>query len=154
MRKNRNQEISTVLYKRVEPLLPVAVASPKGGRPRLNDEQALNGILYVPRKGTPWEHLPQELGFGSGMSCWRRLRDWQTTRVWHRLHLALLAELRGADKLDFSRACMDGACVPSPGGLAHRTQPHGQGQTRQQAPPHHGPPGPPADVLRQWCQPP
>jgi hypothetical protein len=26
--------------------------------------------------GIPWEFLPQELGFGSGMTCWRRLRDW------------------------------------------------------------------------------
>jgi transposase len=56
------------------------------------------------------------LGFGSGMTCWRRLRDWQSAGVWHRLHLALLGELRSADKLDFSRACMDGASVPSPRG--------------------------------------
>ena len=120
MGKTRNKEISTALYKRIEPLLPATVASPKGGRPRLSDEQALNGILFVLRTGTPWEHLPQELGFGSGMTCWRRLRDWQAAGVWHRLHLALLAELRSADKLDFSRACMDGASVPSPRGA--RTQ--------------------------------
>lgn len=116
MGKNRNKEISAALYKRIEPLLPRAVASPKGGRPKLSDEQALNGILFVLRTGTPWEHLPQELGFGSGMTCWRRLRDWQSAGVWHRLHLALLAELRHADKLDFSRACIDGASVPSPRG--------------------------------------
>lgn len=90
------------------------------GRPRLSDELALNGILFVLRTGTPWEHLPQELGFGSGMTCWRRLRDWQSAGVWHRLHMALLGELRSADKLDFSRACIDGASVPSPRGA--RTQ--------------------------------
>jgi transposase len=120
MAKNRNKEISAELYKRIEPLLPVATVSPKGGRPRLSDEQALNGILFVLRTGTPWEHLPQELGFGSGMTCWRRLRDWQCAGVWHRLHMALLSELRGAGKLDFSRACIDGASVPSPRGA--RTQ--------------------------------
>ena len=120
MGKNRNKEISAALYKRIEPLLPVAALSPKGGRPRLSDEQALNGILFVLRTGTPWEHLPQELGFGSGMTCWRRLRDWQSAGIWHRLHMALLAELRSADKLDFSRACIDGASVPSPRGA--RTQ--------------------------------
>lgn len=116
MGKNRNKEISTALYKRIALLLPVVEPSPKGGRPRLSDEQALNGILFVLRTGTPWEHLPQELGFGSGMTCWRRLRDWQSAGVWHHLHLALLAEMRSTDKLDFSRACIDGASVPSPRG--------------------------------------
>ena len=116
MGKNRSKEISAALYKRIAPLLPLVEPSPKGGRPRLSDEQALNGILFVLRTGTPWEHLPQELGFGSGMTCWRRLRDWQSAGVWHRLHMALLTELRSADKLDFSRACIDGASVPSPRG--------------------------------------
>ena len=116
MGKNRNKEISAALYKRLEPLLPTAKPSPKGGRPRLSDELALNGILFVLRTGTPWEHLPQELGFGSGMTCWRRLRDWQAAGVWHRLHLLLLDELRGAGKLDFSRASMDAASVASPRG--------------------------------------
>lgn len=105
------------LWKRIKPLLPTAAPSPKGGRPRLDDELALNGILYVLRTGIPWEELPQELGFGSGMTCWRRLRDWQAAGVWHRLHMLLLAELRGADKLDFSRASIDSASVASPRGV-------------------------------------
>lgn len=74
----------------------------------------MNGILLG--TGTPWEHMPQELGFGSGMTRWRWLRDWQSAGVWHRLRWALLAELRGADKLDFGRACVDGASVPNPTG--------------------------------------
>jgi transposase len=101
-------------------LLPVVAPSAKGGRPRLSDEQALDGIVFVLRTGIPWEDLPQELGFGSGLTCWRRLRDWQAAGVWHGLHLALLDELRQADKLDFSRFSMDGSIVPSPRGA--RTQ--------------------------------
>lgn len=117
MKRNRNLEISSALYQRIEPLLPVVTPSLKGGRPRLSDELALNGIVFVLRTGIPWEELPQELGFGSGMTCWRRLRDWQAAGVWHSLHLKLLAELRSADKLDFSRACLDGGSVPSPRGV-------------------------------------
>ena len=90
MGRNKNKEISAALFKKVAPLLPVVVASAKGGRPRVSDEMALNGILLVLRTGIPWEELPQELGFGSGMTCWRRLRDWQAAGVWHRLHLLLL----------------------------------------------------------------
>ena len=56
MGKSRNKEISTALYKRLAPLLPAVKPSSKGGRPRLSDERALNGILFVLRTGTPWEH--------------------------------------------------------------------------------------------------
>lgn len=116
MSRNKNKEISAALFKKIEPLLPVFVPSAKGGRPRVSDEMALNGILFVLRTGIPWEELPQELGFGSGMTCWRRLRQWQETGVWHQLHMLLLAELRSAGRLDFSRASLDAASVPSPRG--------------------------------------
>ncbi|XUP36039.1 IS5 family transposase (plasmid) [Xanthomonas axonopodis pv. vasculorum] len=94
----RRNEIPIALWKRIEPLIPQVKPSPKGGRPRLSDQQALNGIVYVLRTGIAWEDLPLELGYGSGMTCWRRLRDWQANGVWHRLHQVLLAELRRADK--------------------------------------------------------
>jgi transposase len=55
------------------------------------------------------EFLPQELGFGSGMTCWRRLRDWNEAGVWERLHENLLAELNAAGQLDWSRAVVDGS---------------------------------------------
>lgn len=117
---NKKAEISAALWKKIKPLLPEVAPSAKGGRPRLDDERALNGILFVLRTGIGWEDLPQEMGFGSGMTCWRRLRDWQAAGVWHRLHLVLLAELRSAGRLDFSRVSVDGASVPSPRGA--RTQ--------------------------------
>ncbi len=98
------KEIPIALWKRIEPLIPQVKRSPKGGRPRISDQQALNGIVYVLRTGVPWEDLPMELGYGSGMTCWRRLRDWQAAGVWHRLHQVLLAELGRAEKLDLSRA--------------------------------------------------
>ncbi len=36
------------------------------------------------------------------MTCWRRLAEWAVAGVWPRLHEVLLAELRGANALDFS----------------------------------------------------
>ncbi len=56
----------------------------------------LCGILFVLYMGIRWEWLPAELGFGSGMTCWRRLRDWNNAGVWQRLHEVLLSELRAA----------------------------------------------------------
>jgi transposase len=67
--------------------------------------------LFVLHTGIPWEFLPQELGFGSGMTCWRRLHDWNEAGVWQRLHELLLAELQGADRLDWSRAVIDSSQV-------------------------------------------
>jgi transposase len=93
----------------LEPLLPSAPAKPKGGRPRVPDRAALNGILFVLKSGIPWEMLARELGCGSGVTCWRPLRDWQAARVWdwlHRvlLHRVLLDRLGEADRIDWSRA--------------------------------------------------
>ena len=90
-----SHRISDELWKTLESLLPERPCSPKGGRPRIDDGSALNGILFVLPTGIPWEDLPQEMGFGSGMPCWHRLRDWQNDDAWERLRLALLARLRG-----------------------------------------------------------
>jgi transposase len=95
------------LWEIVEPLLPKEPPKPKGGRPRVPDRAALSGILFVLKTGIPWEYLPREMGCGSGMTCWRRLRDWNRAEVWHRLHTALLDRLGQADRIDWSRASLD-----------------------------------------------
>ncbi|MGW3027474.1 IS5 family transposase [Streptomyces sp. NPDC001221] len=100
------------LWARIEPLLPVVPRrTDHPGRKRLDDRKVLSGILFVLYTGIPWEFLPQELGFGSGMTCWRRLRDWNDAGVWQRLHESLLAELNAAGALDWSRAVIDGSHV-------------------------------------------
>ncbi|CBW76935.1 Transposase (plasmid) [Mycetohabitans rhizoxinica HKI 454] len=89
------RKISNELWAVLEPLIPAFTPSPKGGRRRtVDDRAALNGIVYVLHTGIAWEDLPQELGFGSGMTCWRRLRHWQAAGVWSKLHLAMLCRLR------------------------------------------------------------
>ena len=69
------------LWDLIEPFLPRAKAQPKGGGPRLTDRACLTGIVFVLRRGIPWEMLPQELGCGSGRTCWRCLRDWQEAGI-------------------------------------------------------------------------
>ena len=101
------------LWAIVEPLLPLEPPKPTGGRPRVPDRAALTGIIFVLKSGIPWEMLPQEMGCGSGVTCWRRLRDWQDAGVWDRLHQTLLDQLGEAGRIDWSRASLDSASVPA-----------------------------------------
>jgi len=103
--------VSDALWAIVEPLLPPEPPKPKGGRPRVPDRACLTGILFVLKTGIPWEWLPQELGCGSGMTCWRRLRDWQDAGVWDRLHRVVLDRLGDAGQLDWSRALVDASSI-------------------------------------------
>jgi transposase len=110
------------LWARIAPLLPPEPPKPKGGRPRVSDRAALTGILFVLKTGIPWEYLPAEMGCGSGMTCWRRLRDWYQAGVWRRLHQVLLEELAQADRIDWDRAALDSAAVPASGGAKKRAR--------------------------------
>ncbi len=101
------------LWAIVEPLVPEERPKPKGGRPRVPNRACLTGIIFVLKTGLPWELLPQELGCGSGMTCWRRLQEWQQAGVWDRLHRALLNRLGDADQIDWTRAALDSASVPA-----------------------------------------
>ena len=104
--------VSDGLWERVEPLLPkVERRRYHPGRRRLDDRKVLCGILFVLHTGIRWEFLPRELGFGSGMTCWRRLRDWHEAGVWDALHQALLVELHTAKQLDWTRAVIDSSHV-------------------------------------------
>ena len=103
--------VSDELWELVEPLLPPLKQSPKGGRPPVGNRETLTGILFVLRTGIPWEMLPQEMGCGCGMTCWRRLHDWQQAGVWSALHRLLLDRLNEADRIDWSRAVVDSASV-------------------------------------------
>lgn len=107
------QLVSNELWEMIEPLLPEEPPKPKGGRPRVPDRAALGGIIFVLRSGIPWEMLPLEMGCGSGITCWRRLRDWQVVGVWERLHRVLLDRLGEADRIDWSRASLDSASIPA-----------------------------------------
>jgi len=112
-------EVPDGLWQRIEPLLPRKQRRFRyPGRRPLDDRKVLRGILFVLHAGIGWEHLPQELGFGCGMTAWRRLRAWQQAGVWEKLHELLLAELQ----LEWERAIADsshlrakkGASRPAP----------------------------------------
>lgn len=123
--------VSDELWAVVEPLVPPTPAHPKGGRPFVPDRACLAGIVFVLKTGIQWEYLPSEMGCGSGMTCWRRLRAWQKAGVWTRLHRALLQRLADAGRIDWSRASADGARVPAKRGALARARTRSTAASRE-----------------------
>jgi transposase len=105
--------VTDELWETIEPLLPPELPKPQGGRPRIDDRAALTGIVFVLKSGIPWEMLPKEMGCGSGMTCWRRLKEWHEAGVWERLHRVLLDRLGEADQIEWERASLDSASIPA-----------------------------------------
>lgn len=108
--------LSDELWALIEPLLPPAPVSRQGGRPRVPNRAVLTGILFVLKTGLAWDQLPLELGCGSGMPCWRRLKEWQEAGVWQKLHRVFLNWVGEADQIDWSRAVSGATTVPAPQG--------------------------------------
>ncbi len=140
--------MSDDLWERIEPLLPKRERRFRyPGRKPVPDRQVLCGILFVLHTGIQWEHLPHELGFGSGMTCWCRLRDWNEAGVWQQLHEVLLAELNAAARLDWSRAVVDSGHVRALKKAPDRPVASRPGVGRLQAPPDHDGHGTPLAVI-------
>lgn len=106
-RQSRPWIVSDEPWSLVEPLLPKQGPKKVEGRPRVPGRQVLCGILFVLHTGIQREYLPQELGFGSRMTCRRRLAAWNEAGVWDQLHQLLLNELRSNNQLDWERAVID-----------------------------------------------
>jgi transposase len=108
------------LWLRVLPLLPVVERRFRNpGRRRIDDRCCLEGILFVLFSGLPWEAVPEELGV-SGVTCWRRLREWQEAGVWQRLLVVLVGELEQAGQRDRARLIVDASIAPAKKGARKR----------------------------------
>ena len=100
------------LWQEIEPLLPPRPPpSPKGGRPPVDDRDALTGILFVLKTGIPWQALPAEAFDARGSSCWRRFDEWNKAGIWPELHRRLLNRLGKAGGVDLERVVADSQSV-------------------------------------------
>ena len=103
--------VSDELWTKVEPLLPPVREAGTRGHPPVPNRAALTGILFVLKTGIAWEDLPVEMNCGCGMTCWRRLRDWNAAGVWQKLHETLLAEMRANGQLELAAMVADASYV-------------------------------------------
>ncbi len=110
--------LPVALWERIKPMLP----APKPrrfrypGRKPVDDRKTLTAILFDLKTGVAWELLPQEMGCGSDKTCWWRLRDWHEAGNRQELREVLLAELNGADGLEWSLVSVDSRSFRALGG--------------------------------------
>lgn len=111
--------ISDELWALFEPVIPAQPPAVHGrtGRPRVSDRDVLEGIAFVLSTGIGWTKLPAELGYGSGWTCWRRMREWAEAGVFDRVHQAVLDRLGQEGELDWSRASLDSVSVRAKRGV-------------------------------------
>jgi transposase len=107
------------VWNEIEPELPPQERSPRGGRPPVSHRQALTGIIFILKSGLPWNMLPEEMHCGSGVTCWRRFRDWTRAGLWERIRLRILHLLGKDGQLDATRAVIDSASVRAVAGGPH-----------------------------------
>ena len=95
--------------------------SPKGGRPRVDARQCLEGVHWVLRTGARWQNLPDR--YPSFPTCWCRHKDWTEqgliVEAWQRL-------VRALDRrklLDWSQAMGDGTFSPAKKGVLRWERP-------------------------------
>ena len=124
--RRREQRLLDALWERVRPLPPPRPPQPRRGRPFADDRACSAGIVFALRNSVRWNHMPA--GFPSGVTCWRRHRDWTAAGVWDRVWQLVPGELAAARKLDTSELFLDATSAEDrAGGRSTAAPPAGSG---------------------------
>ena len=101
--------------RRIAPHLPEHPPSPKGGRPRADDRECLEGLLWLLRTGARWQDIPVDLP--SGSTCWRRLREWAEEEVLEDIQAVLIEQLDALGRVDLSELLADATFIRAKKGV-------------------------------------
>ena len=115
MARKTKRVLTDEQWQRVARHLPEHPPSPKGGRPRADDRECLEGILWLLRTGARWQDIPVDLP--SGSTCWRRLQEWATEEVLERVQAVLIDELDELGKIDFDELLADATFIRAKKGV-------------------------------------
>jgi len=100
------KELTDEKWKFIGPYLPTPAPT---GRPRADDRKTINGILFVLITGCKWADMPKS--YGSPVTAWRRLRNWEEKEVWSKLMQQLKNEVYRAGKISVKAASIDSKTV-------------------------------------------
>jgi len=105
------RELSDDEWELIRPLLPPRA---KVGRPRTNDRNVINGILYVLTTGCRWMDMP--IKYGHYSTAFRRLKRWQNEGVWSKI----LGSLINCSKPSLEKVSVDSTTVEARKSCNHR----------------------------------
>jgi len=109
MSRKTKRVIADDQWPRIAPHLPEHPASPLGGRPRADDRECLEGLLWLLRTGARWQDIPVDLP--SGSTCWRRLQEWADEDVLATIQGILIEELDELGRVDFDELLADATFI-------------------------------------------
>lgn len=110
MRYDGLMRITDVQWQEIQPVLNTPTKSSRGGRPRTEDRQVINGILWILLNGTQWADMPGV--YGSYVTCWRRYSEWLKKGTWDKIWAVLIKSMDRKQQLEWSMALWDGAFLP------------------------------------------
>ena len=111
-------------WKLIKPLLPKPSVRADGrGRPRVEDREILNGILWIMRTGASWRDLPDR--YPPYQTCHRRFQEWVRAGVFEKVLRALVKDVKERGKLDLSECFIDGTFVIAKKGAEGWEKPSG-----------------------------
>src|SRR5437867_11339709 len=108
-RKPYRSDVTDAQWDRIKRLVPTPART---GRPREDEREVLNGILYVLSTSCRWEDLPHDIA-ASPKTCNRRLLEYQRRRVWQKMLAELLKEAHRRRYLNLNNAYHDASLVKS-----------------------------------------
>ena len=109
MSRKTKRVLTDQQWQRIAPHLPEHPPSPKGGRPRADDRECLEGLLWLLRTGARWQDIPVDLP--SGSTCWRRLQEWSSEEVLEDIQAILIEELHELGRVDFDELLADATFI-------------------------------------------
>lgn len=109
----RRYELKNEDWDRIEKYFPKRQDGQRG-RPRNEDRQILNGIIWIARSGAPWRDMPER--YGSWSTAYSRFMQWQKEGLFERIFKELCIDA------DLQDMCLDSTIVK-----AHQ---HGAGAKR------------------------
>ena len=113
--RSANPQLTDEQWSLISDLFPVPKPDPRGGRPRVDSRQCLEGILWVLRSGARWKDLPRS--FPSYVTCWRRFAEWSLSGVWDQAWERLIKQLDERGQINWNEGFADGTFAAAKKGV-------------------------------------